>query len=69
MITPSNLCPSPNSIMMRMVKHNITKGEMRNAHETLVVISEENIALGRLRRRWKSDIKMDLQEIRFEYVN
>jgi hypothetical protein len=38
-------------------------GEKRNAYSVLVGNSERNRQLGRPRRRWKDNIKMDLREI------
>jgi hypothetical protein len=37
-------------------------GEGRGAHRVLVGKSEGKISLGRPRRRWEDNIKMDLQE-------
>jgi hypothetical protein len=38
-------------------------GEDRGVHRVLVVKSERKRPLGRPRRRWKNNIKMDLQEV------
>jgi hypothetical protein len=38
-------------------------GEKRNAYRILVGMPEEMRPLGRLRRRWVDNIKMDLREI------
>jgi hypothetical protein len=38
-------------------------GEKRNAYRILVGKPEGNRPLGRLRRRWEDNIKMDLREI------
>ena len=40
-----------------------TYGEGRGAYKVLVVKREGKRALGRLRRRWEDNIKMDLQEV------
>jgi hypothetical protein len=40
-----------------------TNGEKRNAYRILVGKPEGNRPLGRPRRRWKDNIKMDLREI------
>jgi hypothetical protein len=40
-----------------------TNGEKRNAYWILVVNPEGKIPLGRPRRRWVDNIKMDLREI------
>ena len=38
-------------------------GERRGVYRILAVKPEENKALGRTRRRWEDNIKMDLQEV------
>jgi hypothetical protein len=38
-------------------------GERRGVYRVLVRKSEENRPLGKPRRRWEDNIKMDLQEI------
>jgi hypothetical protein len=40
-----------------------TNGKKRNAYRILVVKPEGKRSLGRLRRRWVDNIKMDLREI------
>jgi hypothetical protein len=40
-------------------------GEMRGAYNILVGMPERRRPLGRLRRRWEDNIKMDLREIGF----
>jgi hypothetical protein len=45
-----------------------THGEMRNAFKILVENPEEKRQLGRSRRRWEDNIKMDLREIGLEDV-
>jgi hypothetical protein len=40
-----------------------TNGEKRNAYRTLVGKPEEKTPLGRLRRRWMDNIKLDLRDI------
>jgi len=44
-------------------------GEMRNTHRLLVGTPEENSPLGRLRRRWKDNIKRDIKEVGREKVD
>jgi hypothetical protein len=44
-------------------------GEMRNVYKVLVRKPEGKRPLGRSRRRWEDNIKMDLKEIWFEVVN
>ena len=39
-------------------------GEGRGVHRVLVGKPEEKRPLGRPRRRWENNIKMDLQEVR-----
>jgi hypothetical protein len=48
---------------MRWAGHVAQKGEKRNACRILVGMSEGNRPLGRPRRRWMDNIKMDLREI------
>jgi hypothetical protein len=43
--------------------------QMRNAYKTLVGEPEGNRPLGRVRRRWEDNIRMDLTEIGWEGVN
>jgi hypothetical protein len=43
--------------------------EIRNMYKILVGKPEENNPLGRTRYRLESNIKMDLKEITWEYVN
>jgi hypothetical protein len=64
-----NLYSSPNIIRMikswrmRWAGHVARMGETRNAYRILVGKPEEKRALGRPRRRWVDNIKMDLREI------
>jgi len=48
---------------MRWTGHVARKGEKRVAHRVLVGKSEGKRPLGRPRRRWEDNIKMDLQEL------
>jgi hypothetical protein len=43
-------------------------GEKRNAYRILVGMPEGNMPLGRPRRRWVNNIKMDLREIGWDGV-
>jgi hypothetical protein len=43
-----------------------TNGEKRNAYRILVGNPEGKIPLGRLRRRWVDNIKMDLRETEWD---
>jgi len=42
---------------------------MRNAYKNLVWTPEGNRPLGRRRRRWEDNIRLDLSEIGLEGVN
>jgi hypothetical protein len=44
-------------------------GEMRNAYKIFVGITERKRQLGRPRRRWEDNIRMDLIEIEWEYLD
>jgi hypothetical protein len=48
---------------MRWARHVVRMGEDRGVHRVLVGKSEGKRPLGRPRRRWKDNIKMDLQEV------
>jgi len=48
---------------MRLVGHVARVGERRGAYRDLVGKHEERGSLGRPRRRWEDNIKMDLQEV------
>jgi hypothetical protein len=48
---------------MRWAGHLAPMGETRNAYRILVGKSQGKRPLGRLRRRWVNNIKMDLREI------
>jgi hypothetical protein len=48
---------------MRWAGHLARMGEKRNAYRILVGMPEEKRPLGRPRRRWMNNIKMDLREI------
>jgi hypothetical protein len=48
---------------MRWAGHIARMGEKRNAHRILVGKPEEKRPLGRPRRRWVDNIKMDLRKI------
>jgi hypothetical protein len=51
------------SRMMRWVGHVARMGKKRNAYRILVGKSEGKRPLGRPRRKWMDNIKMDLREI------
>jgi hypothetical protein len=48
---------------MRWAGHVACMGEDRGVHRVLVRKPEEKMPLGRPRRRWENNIKMDLQEV------
>jgi hypothetical protein len=54
---------------MRWAGHGAPIGEMRNANKILIGKPEGKRPLGRPRRRWEDNIKMDLGEIRFDGVD
>jgi hypothetical protein len=54
---------------MRWVEHVARMGEKRNACRILVGKPEGMRPLGRPRRRWVDNIKMDLREIRWDTVD
>ena len=51
------------SIRMRWAGHVARMGEGRGVHRFLVEKPEEKSPLGRPRRRWEDNIKMDLPEV------
>ena len=48
---------------MRWAGHVARMGEDRGVHRVLVGKPEEKRSLGRTRRKWEDNIKMDLQEV------
>jgi hypothetical protein len=54
---------------MRWAGHAARVGEVRGAYNILVGRPEWRRPLGRPRRRWEDNIKMDLREIRFGDVD
>jgi hypothetical protein len=54
---------------MRWAGHVVRMGEVRVAYNILVGRPEGRRLLGRPRRRWEDNIKMDLREIGFAGVN
>jgi hypothetical protein len=67
-----NLCGYRNRMIksrrMRWAGHVARMGEKRNAYRILVEKPEGKRPLGRLRRRWVDNIKMDLREIVWDDV-
>jgi hypothetical protein len=70
-----NLCCSPSIIRIiksRRIKwagHVARMGEKRNAYRILVGKPDRKRPLGRPRRRWEDNIKIDLREIRWSGVD
>jgi hypothetical protein len=70
-----DLYSSPNIVMvnksrrMRWAGHVARMREERNAYRVLVGRPEGKKPLGRPRRRWEDNIKMDLGEIRIDGAN
>jgi hypothetical protein len=70
-----NLYSSPNIVRvinprrMRWAEHVGRMGEGRGAYRVLVGRPEEKRPLGRPRRRWEDNIKMDLRETGIDGVN
>jgi hypothetical protein len=58
-----NIVRVVNSGRMRGAWHVARMGEGRGVHRVLVGKPEGKRPMGRLRRRWEDDIKMDLQEV------
>jgi len=54
---------------MRWTGHVARPGKMRGLYRFLVGKLEEKRPLRRPRRRWEDNIKIDLQEVRFECVD
>jgi hypothetical protein len=54
---------------IRLAGHVARKGEGRAVYRVLVEKPEEKSPLGRPRRRWKDNIKMDFQEVGCESVD
>jgi len=65
----NDLYSSPNIVRviesrrMRWVGHVASMGERRGVYRVLVGKPERNRLLGRPRRRWEDNVKMDLQEV------
>jgi hypothetical protein len=57
------------SMRMRWMGYVARIGELRNGYKILVLKSEGKRPLGRPRRRWEDNIKIDLKAIGFEVVD
>jgi hypothetical protein len=70
-----NLHASPNVVRgmksrrMRWTVHVVRVGEIRSAYKILIGKPERKGLLGRPRRRWEDNIRMDLREIGWEIVD
>jgi hypothetical protein len=51
---------------IRWTEHVAWMGEMRNTYNILIGNPEGKRLLGRPRRRWEDNVKMDLKEIRWK---
>ena len=65
----NDLYSSPNIVQVRWAGHVARMGEERGAYRVLVGKPEGKRPLGRLRRRWVDNIRMDLQEVGCGYVD
>ncbi|KAJ4444244.1 hypothetical protein ANN_06035 [Periplaneta americana] len=61
-----DLTPSDLYLRLRWAGHVARKGESRNAYRVLVGRPEGKRPLGRPRRRWEDNIKMDLREVGYD---
>jgi len=57
------IVPMIKSRRMRWAGHVVRMGERRGVYRVLVWKPEGKRPLGRIRRRWEDNIKMDLQEV------
>jgi hypothetical protein len=63
---PSNIVRVIKLRRFRWVEHLAHMGEVRNAYKMFVGKPERKTPLGRLRRRWKDNIKVDLMDVEYE---
>jgi hypothetical protein len=63
---PRNWTDSLDKRLKRKIRHVARMGENRNAYRILVGNPEGERPLGRPRRRWVDNIKMDLREIEWD---
>jgi hypothetical protein len=56
-------------ILMRWAGHAACMGEIVSSYGTFIGKHEREMPLGRPRRRWNDDIRMDLKEIGWEVVD
>jgi hypothetical protein len=54
---------------MKLVEHELSMGEMRNTYKILIGKSKRKRPLGRHRNRWEDNIRIDLREIGWKYVD
>jgi hypothetical protein len=55
--------------MVKLERNAAHMGRMRNAYNILVGRPEEKRPLGRPRRRWENNIRMDLREVGWEVLD
>ncbi|KAJ4436020.1 hypothetical protein ANN_18646 [Periplaneta americana] len=65
----SDIIRNIKSRRFRWAEHVARMGESRNAYRVLVGRPEGNRPLGRPRRRWEDNIKMDLREVGYDWTN
>jgi hypothetical protein len=66
---PQNTIRTINSRRIRWIRHIACREEKRNEYRVLVAKPEEIRPLGRPRRRWKDNIKMDIREIGWSRID
>jgi hypothetical protein len=69
MYSSPNIIRMMKSRRMRWAGHVARKGETRNAYRILVEKPEGKRPLGRQRRRWADNIKIDVREIGWDGVH
>jgi len=60
---------SHDTVSLRLAGHAARMGEMRNTYNVLVGKSGGERPLGRPRRKWEDNIRIDLMEIGWEGMN
>ena len=65
----NDLYSSPDIVRVRWAGHVARMGEERGVYRVLVGKPEGKIPLGRPRRRWVNNIRMDLQKVGCGYVD
>ena len=62
-ITENSLYSSPNIVRVRWARHVARKGDRRGVYRVLIGKPEGRRPLGRPRRRWEDNIKMDVRKV------